>query len=222
MNQNMFSYIKCKYKKGDKLRLLSNNADVSGEILAINEHSIIIKSVDGNVYGIKDDDICFFKELSVGAPGESELIDNANHLLKKKGFVCISYNDMYKANKHGDYGNRYYIIERDDEIRINIDTIGFTGKAKDLKEIIESKYNNPCEFDIEIENSKNEYLNIKGNKIGLGIGEPRWWFVEILENSFENPELLERQIDDYYVLCYLTFKKGQFQFVDDLCSELKK
>lgn len=113
-------------------------------------------------------------------------------------------------------------MDYNNEIRINIDRINFTGKAKHLKEILESNYNKQCEFDVELQNSEKEYLNIKGTDIGLGIGEPRWWIVEILEDSFENPELLEEQLENCYVLCYITIKKGQFQFVDDLCSKLKK
>lgn len=97
----MFNYIRSHYKKGDKLRLQSKNGNVSGEILAINESSIILKTFDGKVYGIKDEDITFFEELEIGSIGESDLIDNANFALKKKGIISISYNNLYKANKHG-------------------------------------------------------------------------------------------------------------------------
>ena len=218
----MFNYIRSNYKKGDKLKLQSKNGNVSGEILAVNESSIVLKTFDGKIYGIKDEDITFFEELGIGSSGESDLIDNANFALKKKGIISISYNNLYKANKHGDFGDIYYCMEYNNEIRINIDRINFTGKAKQLKEIFESNYNKQCEFDVELQNSEKEYLNIKGTDIGLGIGEPRWWIVEIFEDSFENPELLEEQLDNYYVLCYITIKKGQFQFVDDLYSKLKK
>lgn len=218
----MFNFIRSNYKKGDKLKLRSINGDFSGEILAVNESSIVLKTFDGKVCGIKDEDITFFEELEIDSQVESDLIDNANFTFKKKGIIRISYDNLYKANKNGDFGDIYYCMEYNNEIRINIDRINFTGKAKLLKKILESNYNKQCEFDVELQNSEKEYLNIKGTDIGLGIGEPRWWIVEILEDSFENPELLEKQLDNYYVLCYITIKKGKFQFVDDLYSKLKK
>lgn len=218
----MFSYIKNKYKNGDILRLKTENIDVSGEILVLNEDSLILKSYDGKIYGIKDNDISFFEELSIGAPGESDLIDKANDKLKKNEFIMISYKNLHKANKYGDEYDNYWCYEYNDEIRINIGHVNFTGKAKELKQIIDSNYNKRCEFNVDLENSENKTLIIDGKNVGLGIGEPRWWLVEILEPSFSNSNVLEEFLEEYYVLCYLTFKKGQYQFVDSLYSELKK
>lgn len=217
----MFTFIRSNYKKGDKLHLRTISGEVLGEIIALNEDSIILKSFDGKICGIKGDDISFFEEISNGVLEETDLIDKANALFKKEERIFIPYNNLYKANRYGDFGDNYYCYEFNNEIRINIGTVNYTGKAKQLKEIIDSNYNKQCEFDVELENPEKEHLYINKNEIGLGIGEPRWWMVEILEPSLENPTILEEQLDDYYVLCYIVFKKGQYPFIDSLYSKLK-
>lgn len=61
----MFDFIRSTYKKGDKLKLTCANGEFSGEILFINSDSIILKTLEGKVCGIKGCEISFFEELSV-------------------------------------------------------------------------------------------------------------------------------------------------------------
>lgn len=63
----MFDFIKSTYKKGDKLKLTCVNGEFSGEIVFMNDVSIILKTFDGRTCGIKGSDISFFEEIE--SPG---------------------------------------------------------------------------------------------------------------------------------------------------------
>ena len=71
----MFDYIKSTYKKGDELKLICINGEFSGEILFINNDSIIMRTSEGKACGIKGCDITFFEELSIGTSKSMESAD---------------------------------------------------------------------------------------------------------------------------------------------------
>lgn len=89
----MFDYIKNTYKKSDKLKITCLNGEFSGEILAISNDSIILKTIDGKTCGIKGNDISFFEELSVSAQlleDVQNMSDNEQHVENKEYVNGIS------------------------------------------------------------------------------------------------------------------------------------
>lgn len=75
----MFDFIKSTYKKGDKLKLTCGNGEFSGEVLFINNDSIILKTLEGKTCGIKGCEISFFEELSVCTSKPLEGINPKNN-----------------------------------------------------------------------------------------------------------------------------------------------
>ena len=63
----MFDYIKETFKKGAKLKLICLNGEFSGEVLSISEDSIILKTFEGVICGIKGKDISFFEEVELSS-----------------------------------------------------------------------------------------------------------------------------------------------------------
>ena len=59
----MFDFIRNSYKKGDKLKLTCANGVFSGEIIFMNDESIILRTFDGRTCGIKGSGISFFEEI---------------------------------------------------------------------------------------------------------------------------------------------------------------
>ena len=95
----MFDFIKSTYKKGDKLKLTCGNGEFSGEVLFINNDSIILKTLEGKTCGIKGCEISFFEELSVCTSKPLEGINPKNNEQDQvvKNIFCnekivISYN----------------------------------------------------------------------------------------------------------------------------------
>ena len=75
----MFDFIKSTYNKGDKLKLTCGNGEFSGEILFINNDSIILKTMEGKTCGIKGSEISFFEELSVCTSKPLESVNPKNN-----------------------------------------------------------------------------------------------------------------------------------------------
>lgn len=75
----MFDFIKSTYNKGDKLKLTCGNGEFSGEILFINNDSIILKTMEGKTCGIKGSEISFFEELSVCTSKPLESVNSKNN-----------------------------------------------------------------------------------------------------------------------------------------------
>lgn len=75
----MFDFIKSTYNKGDKLKLTCGNGEFSGEILFINNDSIILKTMEGKTCGIKGNEISFFEELSVCTSKPLESVNPKNN-----------------------------------------------------------------------------------------------------------------------------------------------
>lgn len=59
----MFDFIKTTYKKGDMLKLTCVDGEFSGVIVAISSDSIILKTLEGKICGIKGCNISFFEEI---------------------------------------------------------------------------------------------------------------------------------------------------------------
>lgn len=59
----MFEYIKSSYKKGDRLKITCTNGEFSGEVVLISEDSVILKTSEGRICGIKGCNITFFEEV---------------------------------------------------------------------------------------------------------------------------------------------------------------
>lgn len=79
----MFNYIKETYKKGDKLKLSCAHGEFCGEIVFISDDSIILKTQEGKVCGIKGRDISFFEELSDTIPQSKHEKENPNDAIPK-------------------------------------------------------------------------------------------------------------------------------------------
>ena len=75
----MFDFIKSTYNKGDRLKLTCGNGEFSGEILFINNDSIILKTMEGKTCGIKGSEISFFEELSVCTSKPLESVNPKNN-----------------------------------------------------------------------------------------------------------------------------------------------
>lgn len=85
----MFDFIKNTYKKGDKLKLTCGNGEFSGEILSINNDSIILKTLEGKICGIKGCEISFFEELSICTSNLEKEKEQLNS--KQKGINVTQY-----------------------------------------------------------------------------------------------------------------------------------
>lgn len=59
----MLNLIKTIYKVGDKLNLTCVNGDFSGEILAISDDAIMLRTFEGRICGIKGSNISFFGDI---------------------------------------------------------------------------------------------------------------------------------------------------------------